>query len=429
MIKVLLLTTCYPSHEHDPSGIFLDKLATALAKIGYTVEVLAPSDGTVFGNLRVNSIKTLRFAYFWPRSLMALTRGMGGIPENLTRSRFARMQLLPMMFLFLVHTLFQIRRYDLIYANWLGAGIIGAITNLLTGKPMVVSFRGDDGYLAKEKPIWRILTRWVCQRASIVAPVSEGIREILLHIGVPGKKIVLPKFGVDLELFQCNEHQINRADQVTVVFVGSLIRKKGPQDLIQAINDPSLKNVRLVIVGDGILRQELVKECGRAGLTERVEWQGTRSQDEVAAILSSCDILCLPSYTEGKPNVIKEAMASGLPVIATRVGGVGELVTDGITGWLFSPGNVRELRECLKKLAADINLRMKMGKAGLEKISREGASWDASAKDFDEIFRRAFEQSLRCGHGYSMRAEPVFNPIYQSAIDEPVRENRNHGGL
>lgn len=428
-MKVLLLTTCYPSHQQDPSGVFLDKLATALARIGYNVEVLSPSDGTAFGKLRVNCIKTFRFTYFWPRSLMVLTRGMGGIRENLTHSRLARMQLLPMMFLFLIHTLFQIRKYDLIYANWLGAGIIGAITNLLTSKPMVVSFRGDDGYLAKERFIWRILTRWVCRRASIVAPVSEGIREILLHIGVSGKKIVVPKFGVDLKLFQRNEHRISRADQVTVVFVGSLIRKKAPQDLIQAIKDPSLNNIRLVIVGDGILRQELVKECERAVLTERVEWRGARSQDEVAAILSSGDILCLPSYTEGKPNVIKEAMASGLPVIATRVGGVGELVTDGITGLLFSPGNVIELRECLKKLAADINLRVKMGKAGLEKIRQEGASWDATAKDFDEIFRRAFEQSLRCGHGYFMSAESVFKPIYQNAIDEPVTENQYPGRL
>ncbi len=414
-IRVMLLTTSYPSCEQDPSGVFVDRLAVELTRIGYAVEVLAPSDGMVFGNRMVNGIETFRFAYFWPRRAIALTRGMGGIPENLTRSRLARMQLLPMMTLFLIHSLLRIREFDLIYANWLGAGIIGAVTNLLTGKPMVVSFRGDDGYLARDKGIWRTLTRWVSRRAHVVAPVSEGIREILVRIGVSCDKVVVPRLGVDLELFHPDEDRSNRSDQVCVAFVGSLIRKKGPQDLIQALEDPGLNSIHLVIVGDGILREELMQQCLRAGLTGRVKWQGLRSQKEVAAILRSCDIFCLPSYTEGKPNVIKEAMASGLPVIATRVGGIGELLADGVTGRLFSPGDVHELRECLKALAVDRDLRRKMGRAGLEKIRQEGAGWDASAKDFDEIFRGALQQSVRSGPGYSMRAEATVQPDLQGS--------------
>ncbi len=430
-IRVLLLTTCYPSHEQDPSGVFVDRLATALARTGYDVKVLAPSDGMVFGNQLVNGIETFRFAYFWPRSATRLTRGLGGIPENLARSPLARMQLLPMMALFLVHSLLQIRKCDLIYANWLGAGIIGAIANLLTGKPLVVSLRGDDGYLARDKRIWRTLTKWVSRRACVVAPVSEGIREILVQIGVPGDKVVVPRFGVDLELFHADEHPMNRSDQLTVVFVGSLIKKKGPQDLIQALEDPALSDIRLVMVGDGILREELTEKCREAGLTGRVDWQGLRSQKEVAAILRSCDILCLPSYTEGKPNVIKEAMASGLPVIATPVGGIAELVEDGVTGRLFSPGDVHALRECLKALAADSDLRTKMGKAGLEKIKQEGASWDASAKDFDEIFRGALKRSNRSGSGDATRADNSVQPGLQSSgpvvspTEEIVRNRRS----
>jgi glycosyltransferase involved in cell wall biosynthesis len=217
------------------------------------------------------------------------------------------------------------------------------------------------------------------------------MRSILVDIGVPADKVVVPRFGVDLDLFHCREEHEPRSDLVRVVFVGSLIKKKGPQDLIEALNDSALNRVELVMVGDGIIREELEETCRQTGLTDRVEWLGLRSQQEVAAILRTCDILCLPSYTEGKPNVIKEAMASGLPVIATQVGGVGELVADRETGLLFSAGNVGELRECLRELASDEGLRKKMGTAGLEKIKRENADWDESAKDFDAIFRRALQ--------------------------------------
>jgi len=404
--RVLLLTTCYPSSENDPSGVFLDRLATALARVGYQVTVLAPSDGTVFGKRVVNGIETFRFGYFWPRSATVLTKGLGGIPENLARSRLARLQLYPMMALFLLHTLFRSRTCDVMYANWLGAGIVAAVTNLITGKPMVVSYRGDDGYLARDRRIWRMLTQWVSHRAAVLAPVSEGMRSILVDIGVPSEKVVVPRFGVDLELFHCAEGQAHPDDHVRVVFVGSLIKKKGPQDLIQALDDPALTRVHLIVVGDGIIRTELEETCRDAGVSDRVEWLGLRSQQEVAVILRKCHILCLPSYTEGKPNVIKEAMASGLPVIAAQVGGVGELVSDRVTGRLFSAGNVDELRECLKELVADGDLRIKMGRAGLEKIRRENADWDESAKDFDGIFRRALQGSKRFRLGCSAGREP-----------------------
>jgi L-malate glycosyltransferase len=429
-VRVLLLTTCYPSHEQDPSGVFLDRLAVALARIGYEVEVLTPSDGMVFGKRVVNGIDTFRFGYFWPRSAIALTRGLGGIPENLARSRLARMQVLPMMALFLVHSLLRMRRSDLIYANWLGAGIIGAVMNLITGKPLVVSFRGDDGYLARDKGLWRILTQWVCGRASVVAPVSEEIREILVQLGVPRDKVVVPRFGVDLELFHPAGDRIQQSDRLTVAFVGSLITKKGPQDLIEALKDPELNNINLVFVGDGILRDKLTEKCRQAGLTGRVEWQGLRSQKEVAATLRSCDILCLPSYAEGKPNVIKEAMASGLPVVATRVGGIGELIADRVTGRLFAPGNVLELRECLKALAADRDLRTRMGKAGLERIQQQGASWDAAAQEFDGIFRGALARSDRSGVGCSTGSETSIQRDAQSpghAGDSTEQTARNRG--
>jgi glycosyltransferase involved in cell wall biosynthesis len=90
---------------------------------------------------------------------------------------------------------------------------------------------------------------------------------------------------------------------------------------------------------------------------------------------------------EGAPNVVKEAMASGLPVIASRVGGIPQLVTDGETGLLFDAGNVDQIRTCLKTLTNDVELRQRMGKAGHEALNALGLDWAATANDFDSIFQ------------------------------------------
>ncbi|MDQ7783794.1 MAG: glycosyltransferase family 4 protein, partial [Desulfomonilaceae bacterium] len=93
-------------------------------------------------------------------------------------------------------------------------------------------------------------------------------------------------------------------------------------------------------------------------------------------------------FTEGSPNVIKEAMASGLPVLASTVGGIPDLVTHGETGLLFEPGDVSGLRESLALLVTDKSLRTRMGVAGSAFVRTAGLNWDATAEDFDRIFSR-----------------------------------------
>ncbi|MBI5248772.1 MAG: glycosyltransferase family 4 protein [Desulfomonile tiedjei] len=389
--RILLLTTCYPSCEGDPSGVFIERLAIEFRKKGHHVGVVCPSDGSFFGRRVVNGIDTVRFGYFRPRSFLRLTKGLGGIPENLSQSWLARIQLFPMMFFFLLHTLFEVRRFDIVYANWLGAGIIGAITNMLTGKPMVVSFRGDDGYLARDRVLWRALTLWVSSRAGVVAPVSEELRNVLAAVGIAPAKLRVPRFGVDAELFRPPTSRPNRSDSIQAVFVGALIQKKGLQDLIRALADPSFKHVKLVVLGDGVMRDRLVEECNELGLSDQVEWMGQRPQRDVADIMANSDVLILPSYTEGKPNVVKEAMASGLPVVATRVGGIPELVDDGKTGLLFTPGDVAQLRHCLKQLIDDKDLRSRMSRAALESLRCKALSWEATVEDFEGIFECVLE--------------------------------------
>jgi glycosyltransferase involved in cell wall biosynthesis len=173
---------------------------------------------------------------------------------------------------------------------------------------------------------------------------------------------------------------------VRLLFVGSLIPRKGLQDLLNALSHESFDRVVLVVVGEGFYRSELTVMCERLGLLERVQWKGIVPPEEVARLMRSSDLLCLPSYMEGRPNVVNEAMASGIPVVATRIGGIPDMMIEGETGLLFDPGNIEELRKCLDTLVREPDLRRRMGEAGHEFLTRSGVSWDATAEDFDMIF-------------------------------------------
>jgi len=381
-----VLTTSYPSESEDPSGVFIARLLGAIRKRGYSLKVVAPSDGTFHGRRELDGIEMVRFGYFRPRSLEKLTRRGGGIPENMAGSLLARLQMFPMMAAFLCVALSEVRRADIIYANWLGAGIIGALVGSLTGKPLVVSFRGDDGYLARDRLLWRILAKWVARRCSIVAPVSAELLRIMLELGVPESKCRLPRFGVDTRMFYPPKEPRQFREEVRLVFVGSLIRRKGLHDLLEALSDPDLAKFRLVVVGDGPNRNELAEQAERLGMQDRVEWKGILPPVEVARLMRGSDALCLPSYMEGRPNVVNEAMASGLAVVSTRIGGIPDMVREGETALLFTPGNVTELRVCLKTLVQDGELRNRMGRAGHEFLVRSGVSWDSTAEEFDALF-------------------------------------------
>lgn len=384
--RILVLTTSYPSEDGDPTGVFIAHLLGAIKRRGYVIKVVAPSDGTFHGRRELDGIETVRFGYFRPRSLERLTRPGGGIPENMARSLLARVQVLPMMAMFVWVCLSEIRGSDIIYANWLGAGIIGAIANFFTRKPLVVSFRGDDGYLARERFLWRILTKWVARRSSIVAPVSGDLLHILLDLGVPEGKCRLPRFGVDTQLFYPPAEPRKAGEEVKLLFVGSLIGRKGIRDLLLTLAHPSLEMVHLTVVGDGMDKPELLEMSRRSDMEERIEWRGFLPPAEVARLMRISDALCLPSYMEGRPNVVNEAMASGLPVIAARVGGIPDMVIEGETAFLFTPGNVTELLGCLVTLVSDPQLRIRMGRAGHEFLVRSGVSWDTTAEEFDVLF-------------------------------------------
>lgn len=164
-----------------------------------------------------------------------------------------------------------------------------------------------------------------------------------------------------------------------LLFVGRLAAIKGLPTLFEAL--ALLRDARpdatLTLIGDGPEREALRRTAERMGLGPAVSFAGYRSQDEVAAALAEADVFVLPSFAEGVPVVLMEAMASCVPVVATRVGGVAELVEDGVSGFLAPPGDVGTLADRIARLLDDPALRVRMGEAGRAMVT---AAFDAETE-------------------------------------------------
>jgi sugar transferase (PEP-CTERM/EpsH1 system associated) len=215
-------------------------------------------------------------------------------------------------------------------------------------------------------------------------PLSRDLAFWLRNtIAVPERKIMQIYNGVDIETFRPGRKERNplprsglsEEDTLVIGTVGRLARVKDPVTLVQAFLRlleclPDAKGgLRLAIIGDGPLREQIEELLVTAGATDRVWLAGAR--DDVPALLRGLDIFVLPSLAEGISNTLLEAMATGLPVIATRVGGTPELVIEGVTGTLVPPADVAAMADALKLYVERPDLRHEHGRAARERVERE----------------------------------------------------------
>jgi colanic acid/amylovoran biosynthesis glycosyltransferase len=159
-------------------------------------------------------------------------------------------------------------------------------------------------------------------------------------------------------------------DRLTILMVGRLMPGKGLPILLEALRELGERGmaVRLVVVGDGPARADAEALAARLGIAADVEFTGAVGQDEIRMRYAAADVFCLPSFAEGIPVVLMEAMAMELPVVATAIMGIPELVTDGVHGRLVPPGRVDCLADALAELLADPQRRAAMGRAGREQV-------------------------------------------------------------
>jgi glycosyltransferase involved in cell wall biosynthesis len=262
-----------------------------------------------------------------------------------------------------------VRRADLV---WLKQPTVSALLALpwCRRDQVVVSQQVGDAALglALAYPRWRLLGRVVarsCRRSAARADVASFVSRSLA-VGYGGGRedaLVASESRVPAALVQeAPPHLPDRP--LEVVFAGRLAAEKRVEDLLRAV--AAVPGARLTVVGDGPRRAALEAEARALRLDGRVSWLGYVAWGPaLLGVLRRSSVLALPSATEGLPLVLVEAMSQGTPVVATRVGGVPELVEDGVSGLLVEPGRPDELARALRALLDDPALRRRLGRAAI----------------------------------------------------------------
>lgn len=256
------------------------------------------------------------------------------------------------------------------------------------GVPLVTTFHGFDATLKRgdllrsRKPTWvqYLLKRAeLCRRGALFIGVSRFIVDKLAELGVPSARTRLHYIGVDFAAFDSAEGEREGADGAPVILhVARLVEKKGTAYLLDAFARLAQRHPQatLVVIGAGPLAAALAARAERLGIGARVRWLGARPHAEVRQWLRRASVLCLPSCTatngdsEGLGLVLLEAAASGVPVVATRHGGIPEAVRDGETGYLVAERDSEALAEALDALFSRDDVRRRMG-AAARALARE----------------------------------------------------------
>lgn len=224
--------------------------------------------------------------------------------------------------------------------------------------------------------------------AKFVACVSYfGRAQAMRVVGLSHwSKLKIVRCGLEIDRLPARTIAAGQSD-VRLILVGRLSAEKGIPGLIDALSlMKSPVAVTLAIVGDGPLRAELQRQCEALGLGSRIEFKGRLSEAETLKEIAASDVLVLPSFMEGLPIVLMEAMALGVPVIASRVAGVPELVEHERTGLLFAASNWAELADALDRLVEDPELRARLARNGPVRIAEEYDVRTSAARLLD-LFR------------------------------------------
>jgi teichuronic acid biosynthesis glycosyltransferase TuaC len=255
-----------------------------------------------------------------------------------------------------VRALHRARRFDVINGRFIYPdGVAATLLGRRLGVPVTLTALGTDVNVYAAQPLKRAQTVWALRRAAHVSAVSVELADRIAALGIERSKISLAPNGIDLERFRPDGPSPPSLGSSalpsgkTLICVARLSQEKGLHVLMEALAILQKTNrcdFTTVLLGDGPERSALEARVAASGLGAKVRFAGEVDHNEVPAWMRGAHGFCLPSFREGTPNVVIEALASGLPVVATRVGGTPLLVNAG-NGLLVEPGQAPALAEAL----------------------------------------------------------------------------------
>jgi glycosyltransferase involved in cell wall biosynthesis len=280
--------------------------------------------------------------------------------------------------------------------------------------PYIVSLRGSDvpGYdpfnakLEKLHSLMKPVTRRIWRHASKVVALSDALAETARKTA-PDVDIEVISNGIDSEQFFPPEARTPESP-VRLITVARLLKRKGIHNILEACAIPSRLPVQLQIIGTGPFEARLREMVDELNLSDCVQFLGFVPNEELPAYYRNADIFVLPSAIESFGLVFAEAMSCGLPIVATRVGGIPETVRDGIDGLLCAPDDPMALRENIVRLMSDFEIRKDMSKSQRRRVLKHYL-WRHIAERYADLYRSALDSSGRrpvSKAGYAGRRPP-----------------------
>lgn len=381
--KLLITASTFPRWEGDTEPRFILDYAQAMTK-DYDVTVLAPAAPEAKEYEKLGNVNVIRFHYFPIHKWETLCYPGAIVPR--IKEKKIRVLLVPFL---LISLRYRIRKlsvnYDYIHVNWLiPQGIMQAG---ITTTPYIVTGHGGDISFINHGIIGKLKEK--CLREAKAIIVVSRYKKEELEKNFPFVKSHIISMGVNIDNFDKRKNHISNywgqnGDKI-ILYVGRLAEIKGVSYLIEAVQ--YIENVRLVIVGEGPDKKKLFDMAKNYG--NKCVFMGSRPHNELSKIYASADIMVVPSIIdqkgaqEGLPTVIFEAMASELPVIATRTGGIPDLIIDRKNGLLCEQKNAIQISECIKKILNNDILKEKIISEGLKTV--EYYDYKNIAKRYKEL--------------------------------------------
>lgn len=244
-------------------------------------------------------------------------------------------------------------------------GFIGAIASMLAKRTFVVHVVGSDLRFQARTLLGRLMVSLIFRKSSGVVCVSRDLQTIAMQLGAKHTTVIPDP----VDTCNCENSKLVKRKSNLIISVSSLIPLKGLSYLVIAMK--RISDCRLVVIGEGGERKKLETLSQELGLSNRVFFVGWMDHgSEFWDYLKEATLFVLPSTSEGTPRAIIEAMACGLPIVSTRVGGIPEIIKDGVNGFLVSPRNEEQLVGAIQRVLDDETFRKNASEINREKAKR-----------------------------------------------------------
>jgi N-acetyl-alpha-D-glucosaminyl L-malate synthase BshA len=363
----------FPKYKGDYYGSFVFDEAKMLVKKGFEVHVVTQHNPHIPYEEIMDGIHVHRFKWLEPKEFKALVH-FNGLIDNFRLITYIISLFFNLMWIIKKYNVNVVHSHSVI-----PTGFIGVIVAKIMGKPVFITAHGMDVNNFEEKTFFKLLIQFSLNNCNKAIAVSKNLALKMISFGVDEDNILILRNAIDTDRFKPINNQkirkiynINNND-ILILFVGYLDTFKGIFELINAFDkiQQDNKNVKLMIVGTGPKKHELKDKITKMNLKNSIIFTGKLRPDEMHDYYQAADIFTLPSYTEGLPLVVLEAMACGLPVVVSNVGGIPEVINEGENGFLISPKNEEILTKKLIILVKNTQLRNQFAKKSVKIIENE----------------------------------------------------------